>query len=234
MAKTRTSPPHKRMDAAAPAPRVREPAPPAAEPRVPIAVPILFIVTGALGWWASFSLTLDKLAVLQATIDGVVADLDCNFSLLVQCGKNLESWQGSVFGFPNPLIGLGGFVAPIAVGVAILAGASFARWFWITFAVGVAGALAFCVWLMGQSFFSLGTLCPWCMLVWSVTIPLFWTVWLHVLSTGIIRVPPGAKRFFAKAFGFVPFITVVSYVIVALVAQFALGWITILLETGSL
>ncbi len=152
----------------------------------------------------------------------------------MQCGENLNSWQGEVFGFPNPLLGLGGFVAPIAVGVAILAGAKFARWFWIAFAVGVAGALAFCIWLMGQSFFSLGTLCPWCMLVWSVTIPLFWTVWLYVLSSGVIALPPRAQSFFAKAFTFTPFITVLSYVIVALVAQVALEWITRLIQNGTL
>ena len=31
---------------------------------------------------------------------------------IVQCGTNLSSWQGAVFGFPNPIIGLAGFVAP--------------------------------------------------------------------------------------------------------------------------
>lgn len=228
MAKTRTSPPVKRMDAAAPAP---SPADDAAEAqRVPLAVPLLFIVTGAIGWWAAFNLVLDKIALLKDP----AAELGCNFSLLVQCGLNLESWQGEVFGFPNPIIGLGGFVAPIAVGVALLAGARFARWFWIAYAVGVAGALAFCIWLMSQSFFVLGTLCPWCMLVWAVTIPLFWTTWLFVLSRGIIPVPAGAQRFFQKAFSFTPFITVISYVIVALVAQVALEWLSRLIETGSL
>ena len=140
--------------------------------RRPLTLAILLIVTGAIGWYASFALTVDKILVLE----NPQADLDCNFTLLVQCGANLQSWQGSVFGFPNPLIGLGGFVAPIAVGVAILAGAAFARWFWIAFTVGVAGAYAFAIWLQVQSFFFLGTLCPWCMLVWAVTIPLFWTL----------------------------------------------------------
>jgi len=211
------------MDAAALAPE-------SAEPRIPLPVPIVLIVTGAIGWWSAFNLLLDKIALLNDP----TADLDCNFSLLVQCGENLNSWQGEVFGFPNPLIGLGGFVAPIAVGVAILAGATFARWFWIAFGIGVAGALAFCIWLMSQSFFSLGTLCPWCMLVWSMVIPLFWTVWLYILSSGIIPVPARAQQFFAKAFSFVPFITVISYVVVALVAQVALEWLTRLIETGSL
>src|SRR5690606_3018953 len=122
----------------------------------PIVLPILLIVTGILGWYASFALTVDKILILQDP----AADLDCNISLLVQCGVNLESWQGAVFGFPNPLIGLGGFVAPIAVGVGMLAGARYARWFWIAFGAGVAGALAFVVWLMSQSFYALATLCP--------------------------------------------------------------------------
>ena len=139
-----------------------------------LSLAIVLIVTGAIGWYSSFALTLDKFAVL---IDPE-ADLDCNFSLLVQCGANLQSWQGSVFGFPNPVLGLAGFVAPIAVGVALLARATFARWFWIAFNVGVTGALAFCIWLMSQSIFSLGTLCPWCMVVWSVTILMFWTLTL--------------------------------------------------------
>src|SRR5690606_32922238 len=133
------------------------------------------------GWYASFALTIDKFLLLE----NPTADLDCNFSLLVQCGANLNSWQGAVFGFPNPLIGLGGFVAPIAVGVGLLAGARFARWFWIAFNVGVLGALAFVIWLIGQSIFVLGTLCPWCMLVWSVTIPMFWAVTLRNLAEGV-------------------------------------------------
>ena len=84
----------------------------------------------------------------------------------MQCGTNLNSPQGAVFGFPNPLLGLGGFVAPIAVGVGLLAGARFARWYWWLFNLGLAGALAFVIWLIGQSFWILGVLCPWCTLVW--------------------------------------------------------------------
>ncbi len=110
-------------------------------PRRPIALAILLIVTGAIGWYAAFALTLDKLAVLI----NPEADLDCNFSVIVQCGLNLWSWQGEILGFPNPIIGLAGFVTPIAVGVALLAGARFDRWFWLAFNAGVALAFAFCL-----------------------------------------------------------------------------------------
>jgi uncharacterized membrane protein len=184
--------------------------------RRPVSLAIVLIVTGSIGWYAAFALTLDKLAVLA----NKQADLDCNFSLIVQCGVNLKSWQGSVFGFPNPLLGLGGFVAPIAVGIALLAGAAFARWFWIAFNVGVAGALAFCIWLMYQSIFSLGTLCPWCMLVWAVTIPLFWTLTLSNARAGVFG--DRLEAIGGRLYTWVPAITIASYIVIAIVAQLRL------------
>jgi uncharacterized membrane protein len=178
-----------------------------------LSLAIVLIVTGAIGWYSSFALTLDKFAVL---IDPE-ADLDCNFSLLVQCGANLQSWQGSVFGFPNPVLGLAGFVAPIAVGVALLARATFARWFWIAFNVGVTGALAFCIWLMSQSIFSLGTLCPWCMVVWSVTILMFWTLTLDNGRHGVFgsRLMPLGTTLYT----WVPALVLASYLVIAIIAQ---------------
>ncbi|HWH25894.1 MAG TPA: vitamin K epoxide reductase family protein [Pseudolysinimonas sp.] len=178
---------------------------------------IFLIAVGAIGWWAAFALTLDKFAVLT----NPAADLDCNFSLVVQCGVNLSSPQGSVFGFPNPILGLGGFVAPIAVGVALLAGARFARWFWIAFAVGVTGAFAFVLWLISQSIFVLGTLCPWCMLVWSIVIPLFWVTWLRLAATGVLgeRAVPFGR---AVLMWVIP-ITIASYGVVAVLAQVRLN-----------
>jgi len=185
-------------------------------PRRPWAFAIFLVVAGAAAWWAAFSLTLDKFAVLE----NKDAHLDCNFSVLVQCGTNLNAWQGSAFGFPNPLLGLGGFTAVIAVGVALLAGARFAAWFWWLFNLGIAGALAFVIWLIAQSIFSLGTLCPWCMLVWTVTIPLFWIVTLRNAATG---------QFGAALVGFgrrvLPFavpISIVCLFVVALIAQLQL------------
>ncbi len=185
----------------------------ATETRRPWMLAVFLIVTGALGWWAAFALTLDKFALL-ADPD---AALDCNFSVLVQCGANLNSWQGEVFGFPNPLIGLGGFVAPIAVGVALLAGARFASWFWIAFNIGLAGALVFVIWLIGQSIFVLGTLCPWCMLVWLVTIPLFWVVTLRNAGEGVF-----GSRLTRAGGALTPWVVPISvacYLIVAVLAQ---------------
>jgi uncharacterized membrane protein len=184
--------------------------------RRPFVLAIVLIIAGAIGWYSAFRLMLDKIAVL---IDPQ-ADLDCNFSLLVECGTNLASWQGAVLGFPNPILGLGGFVAPIAVGVALLAGASFARWFWVIFNLGVAGAFAFCLWLAYQSIFVLGNLCPWCMLVWSVTIPMFWMLTLYNARAGHFGGP--LKSVGSTLYGWVPALTLVTYVVIAIAAQLRL------------
>ncbi len=179
-------------------------------------VAIILIVIGAIGWFASCQLTLERL--VQAA--DANAALGCDFSLIVQCGKNLASWQGSLLGFPNPLLGLGGFVAPIAVGVGVLAGAGFARWYWIAFNVGMLGAISLVGWLISQSIFSLGTLCPWCMLVWSVTIPGFLTVTFRNLAAGVFgtRLSPVGSRLLPWT---VP-ITVAIYLAIALMAQLRL------------
>jgi len=184
--------------------------------RLSLPFAITLIVPGIVGWWAAFSLTLDKIAVLKHA-DAV---LDCNVSVLVQCGKNLASWQGSVLGFPNPIIGLAAWIAPIVVGVSLLAGARFARWYWVLFNLGVAGAMAFVIWLMSQSIFVLGTLCPWCMLTWSMVIPLFFTVTVRNTAAGVfgMRLRPvgrAAVRWLIPA-------TVIAYAIVLIVAQLRL------------
>jgi uncharacterized membrane protein len=189
--------------------------------RRPIALAIFLIVAGAVGFWAAFQLTLDKLAVLA----NPNAQLSCNFSLLVGCSKNLNSAQGSIFGFPNPLLGIAGWTAVIVVGVSILAGARFAKWYWMLFNLGVVGALVLVVYLITQSITVLNVLCPWCMVTWLVTIPTFWAVTFYNLKEGNIPVPASVRRFFGKLYGWVPLITIVSYAIVAILAQIQLDWI---------
>src|SRR6478735_61769 len=151
------------------------------EKRIPWVFAIWLIIAGVIGEIAAFALTIEKFHALANP--GVAAS--CDISVFVQCTKNLDSWQGSVFGFPNPIIGLIGWMAPIVVGVAILAGARFARWFWILFNIGVLGAVIFVIWLAGQSIFELNTLCPYCVLTWSVTYPTFFAVTFRNLAEGV-------------------------------------------------
>ncbi|MGN6220188.1 MAG: vitamin K epoxide reductase family protein [Microbacterium sp.] len=187
------------------------------EARLPYALAIALIVGGLLGLLASFALTMDDINLLK----NPDAALTCNLNGVVNCGKNIESWQGSVFGFPNPVLGLMMFPAPVVVGFALLAGARFAAWFWWIFNAGLLFAISFVYWLAFQSIFDIGTLCPWCSLVYLVTIPMFLAVTVRNLRAGLAG---GALQRFGDAIaGWVPLIVIVGYVIIFGAAQLQLN-----------
>ncbi|WP_308490966.1 vitamin K epoxide reductase family protein [Microbacterium terrisoli] len=201
----------------------------------PKGLAIWLIIGGVIGWWAAFQLTVEKILLLQ----NPGTNASCDFSVLVQCGKNIDSWQGNVFGFANPIIGVACWVAPIVVGMAILAGARFARWFWVLFWLGFVFAIAFVIWLIAQSIFApnLHTLCPWCMVTWAVTIPSFFVVTIHVLRSGVVPLPGRAREIAGKLMTWVPLMTIVAYGIVILLAQIELNaipnvWHTIQIQFG--
>ncbi|UOQ89087.1 vitamin K epoxide reductase family protein [Agromyces endophyticus] len=189
--------------------------PDTAERSKPLALAIFLIIAGALGLLAAFELSVEKVLTLQDPSHVP----NCNVGVLVGCSTNLASWQGAVFGFPNPFVGLMAWPVVITIAVAILAGATFARWFWIGFNVGVAGALVFVGWLIAQSIYVLDVLCPWCMLTWAVTIPTFWALTLYNLREGHIPASARVRRLAGAWFKWVPLITVISYAIVILLAQ---------------
>ncbi|WP_194411495.1 vitamin K epoxide reductase family protein [Microbacterium cremeum] len=181
----------------------------------PVALAVWLVLAGVIGWWAAFSLTMEKFEAL-ADPDAIAS---CDFSPLVQCSANLDSWQGSVFGFPNPILGLAGWVAPVVVGMAILARARFARWFWLLFAGGMLFAFGFVCWLISQSIFVLGTLCPWCMVTWVVTIPTFYAVTLHVVRSGKLPAPASLRRVADRLMSWVPLLAILSYAVIGILAQ---------------
>ncbi|MGT2426762.1 vitamin K epoxide reductase family protein [Amnibacterium kyonggiense] len=183
------------------------------------ALAILLIAGGIIGLIAAFALTTDKFIALQNTIDGVQAKASCDISVLVQCSKNLNSPEGSAFGFPNPLLGLMMFPAPIIVGVATLAGVRFPRWWWALFNVGMAFAIGFVAWLMSVSVWVLGTLCPWCMTVWAVVIPMALGTTLYNLREQNLPLGDRVARIAGRVNGWMPIVTLVVYVAFAVIAQ---------------
>ncbi|MDL9979601.1 vitamin K epoxide reductase family protein [Microbacterium candidum] len=189
----------------------------APETRTHYALAILLIIGGALGLLAAFNLTMDEIALLK-TPD---AALTCNINGLLNCGKNIDSPQGSTFGFPNPILGLMMFPAPVVVGFALLARAKFAAWFWWIFNAGMLFAIVFIYWLAFQSIFVIGTLCPWCALVYLVVIPMFLGVTVRNFRAGLAG---RALQRFGDAIGaWIPLIAIVGYVIIFGAAQLHLN-----------
>ncbi|HEX3680609.1 MAG TPA: vitamin K epoxide reductase family protein [Galbitalea sp.] len=180
---------------------------------------LVLVVAGLGGLAAAYNLSVDKItAVLSPS-----THLNCSFSILVSCGDNLKSWQGALFGFPNPLIGLGGFAVTLLVGIAILAGVKYPRWWMIAFNIGVIGAFVFITFLIYSSVFVIGTLCVWCALVWIVTIPSFWLTTLGNLSNGTYAVNARTRQFWKSAYTWTPLLTLLCYVVIFLLFQLQLN-----------
>ncbi|WP_333716876.1 vitamin K epoxide reductase family protein [Gordonia sp. (in: high G+C Gram-positive bacteria)] len=126
-------------------------------------------IGGAIGLIASADLSIEKIEMLK---DPSYSP-SCNFNSLFSCGSVMVTDQASAFGPPNPFIGIAGFSVFVTVGVALLSGARLAKWFWLGLQLGATFAVVFVHWLIDQSLYEIGKLCPWCMVVWSVTIPSF-------------------------------------------------------------
>lgn len=156
----------------------------------------MLISGGIVGWAAAFALTLERIRVAE----NPDATLSCDVSPFISCKSVMLTWQAKLLGFPNPLIGLAAFFAPILIGFAILAGARFAKWFWQVFSLGMLGGFVFVIWLFSQSLFDIGALCPYCMVAWAGMIPMFWKQFLYVASEGIIPVPIKSVGFFVNAY----------------------------------
>jgi uncharacterized membrane protein len=176
---------------------------------------VVLVIAGLGGLAAAYNLSVDKVTAVLSP----ATKLNCSFSILVSCGDNLKSWQGSLLGFPNPLIGLGGFAVTLLIGIAILAGVRYPRWWMIAFNIGVIGAFAFIIFLIYSSVFVIGTLCVWCALVWIVTIPTFWLTTLGNLSDGTFAASDRARQFWKGAYTWTPLLTLVCYLVIFLLFQ---------------
>ncbi|MFD4410162.1 vitamin K epoxide reductase family protein [Streptomyces sp. NPDC058251] len=155
---------------------------------------LLLVLTGAAGLLASWVITLDKFKLLEDPhfVPG------CSLNPVVSCGSVMKSDQASAFGFPNPMLGLVAYGIVICVGVSLLAGAAFPRWYWLTFEGGCLFGIGFVSWLQFESLYRIGALCLWCCLAWLATILLFWYVTSFNVRNGFLPAPGLLKAFFAE------------------------------------
>ena len=137
------------------------------------------LLTGVVGLLASFTLTLDKIRLL-ANPDAV---LGCDLNPYFSCGSVMTYPQSEIFGFPNQLIGVVAFVVPIALGVLLLSRVEIPDWVMNGLAVGLLGGVVLVTFLQYTSIYTIGVGCPWCMVVWVVTIVQFCVV----LAANVLR-----------------------------------------------
>ncbi|MFJ2440710.1 vitamin K epoxide reductase family protein [Streptomyces sp. NPDC087658] len=155
---------------------------------------LLLVLTGAAGVLASWVITIDKFTLLEDPdfIPG------CSLNPVVSCGNIMKSAQASVFGFPNPMLGLAAYAGVVCIGAGLLAGARYRRWFWLGLNAGALFGVGFCAWLQYQSLYNINSLCLWCCLAWVATITLFWYVTAHNVRTGVIPAPDAVRGFLGE------------------------------------
>lgn len=124
---------------------------------------------GAAGLTAALVLTVEKFALL-ADPNYVPS---CSINPVLSCGSVMITPQAAAFGFPNPLIGIVAFTIVVTTGVLTLGGVALPRWYWVSLLAGTTLGVVFIQWLIFQSLYRIGALCPYCMVVWAVTVPIF-------------------------------------------------------------
>lgn len=139
----------------------------------------LLTIGGLIGLTAAATLTYERWKI---TADpGYIPS--CSINPVLSCGTVMTMPQASVFGFPNSLIGIVGFTLVVAIGALTLTGVTLPRWHWVGLWIGSLLGTVFVCWLIFQSLYRIGALCPYCMAVWLVTLPIQ-TVAFHRVAEG--------------------------------------------------
>lgn len=185
----------------------------------------LLLAGGLIGLIAATVLLAEKIELLKNP-DYIPT---CNINPILSCGSVMNTPQAEAFGLPNPVIGIAGFAAVAVVGAALLAGGGFRRWFQVVTQAGVGFAVIFIHWLIYQSLYVIGALCPYCMVVWIVTIALFWYTTLATFQPLRSHGPGWSRRLIATATSYHTVVLTVWYllIIVLIVQRFWDYWITL-------
>lgn len=143
---------------------------------------ISLIITSLIAWIASGTLVLERLELFKDPTHIPT----CDFGLFLSCSTIMKTAEAALFGFPNPFLGIVGFAITGTIGVILLLTAKhreqglsiLPRWFMIAIQLGVTAAMALVTFFWYTSVYTVMTLCPWCMVVWSMVIPMF----LHITA----------------------------------------------------
>ena len=198
----------------------------------PRSLALTLIIGGIIGWIGAFALTIERFHV-AANPNAV---LTCDLNVFISCKSVMLTKQASLFGFPNPLIGLAAFMAPFFIGFAILAGAKFAAWFWRLFWLGCLLGFTFVVWLFSQSLLVINVLCPYCMIAWAGMIPIFWSLTLYLIKEDVLQMPVSQTAFWDGAFrrSWIWVLTTDLVIILAIVIRFWSYWPGMFAQLGWL
>ena len=183
----------------------------------------LLVVGSLVGIAASWELMSSELALIREPL----ASLSCDVSPLVSCGASLDVWQGNLLGVPNSFIGAMAFAVLLFAGVLLASGGRLPRWVWWGMTAGTVGGVGFVVWFLIISITVFGRLCPFCMLIWAVTIPVAAGTWGEAARRGHLGLPPAAAERLHEARWLIAAAMYLAVIATVLIA-FWDGWVALL------
>ncbi|MGJ6979691.1 vitamin K epoxide reductase family protein [Aestuariimicrobium soli] len=163
---------------------------PDVRPRIRYVLFTEMLVFAVLSLIASFVLSYDAILIAR---DPTIT-LACDINPILSCVKVGSTWQANVFGFPNAFLGLISEPVVMTIAVASLAGTKFPRWFMFTANAVYLLGVVFAYWLLFQSTFVIGALCPWCLLVTVSTTFVFFSMTVWNVRAGNLYLPAGVQR----------------------------------------
>jgi uncharacterized membrane protein len=113
----------------------------------------------------------------------------------------MKTEQASLLGVPNTVFGLVAFSMLFTFGLLLLGGATIKKWVWRGAQVAALGGVVFMHYLFFQGVYRINAICPWCFLVWMITIPVFWYLTVYNLRERNIPLPKAlqpASKFVQK------------------------------------
>ncbi len=155
-------------------------------------LPYIFLIAGIIGCAASFALTYDKIQVLK----NPAYHPSCNINPILSCGSVMKTQQASLLGVPNTIFGLMGFSALATLGLALLAGAAFKKWLWLSINYVALAGFCFFVYLFFEGVYRIHAICPICFAVWMIVPPVLWYTTLYNVGEGNLKLgllPPKVK-----------------------------------------
>lgn len=147
----------------------------------------------------ALAVSWELIAAEMAQLKNPLTQLSCDINPLVSCGASLTIWQGNLLGVPNAFVGAMAYSAFVVLAALIWAQVKLPRWIWQGLAAGAVVNLGFVLWFVSQSVWVLNKLCPWCMVLWTATIPMAWTLLARCAVKGALPLNEASSRTLYKA-----------------------------------
>jgi uncharacterized membrane protein len=175
------------------------------------------LLFGTIGLIAAFTLTVEKFHLLENP-DTV---LSCSFNVVLNCSTVMQTWQSSVFGFPNMILGLMAYSIVMTIALLGLLNVTLPRKFLIVVNIGYLLGALFAYWLFFQSVFAIQVLCPWCLIVTFATTLILATMTHYNLQQNTFNLSKktnsAVQKFLAKDFDK---LLIASWVVILIIVVF--------------